>query len=140
MLASLVNLNISPCFGLKSCYKNRVVSVKCIGTAPAPDSSSVVVESVKVNKVFSNKKIESLNGVEKKEVIGFDVIRLKEEKLEALWDDGYGTQSVKDYLDLAKDIIKPDGGPPRWFCPVVADHNDTPLPNSPVLLFLPGKF
>ncbi|KAK2977352.1 hypothetical protein RJ640_013331 [Escallonia rubra] len=57
------------------------------------------------------------------------------EKLEALWDDGYGTQTVKDYLDIAKEIIKPDGGPPRWFCPVSCGQ---PLKDSPVLLFLPG--
>ncbi|TXG65809.1 hypothetical protein EZV62_007084 [Acer yangbiense] len=55
--------------------------------------------------------------------------------LEVLWEDGYGTQSVKDYLDAAKEIIKPDGGPPRWFCPVECGP---PLKNSPTLLFLPG--
>ncbi|KAB5529395.1 hypothetical protein DKX38_019476 [Salix brachista] len=55
--------------------------------------------------------------------------------LELLWDDGYGTKTVKDYLDGAKEIIKPDGGPPRWFCPVECGK---PLKDSPVLLFLPG--
>ncbi|XP_071932283.1 phytyl ester synthase 1, chloroplastic-like [Coffea arabica] len=58
-----------------------------------------------------------------------------QEKLEPLWDDGYGTRSVKDYLDLAKDVIKPDGGPPQWFSPIECG---SPLKNSPVLLFLPG--
>lgn len=132
--ASIVNL--LPCFGLKSGgYKTRVsrVSVKCIGTAP---------DSVKVNGVFVNDGVGSLNGVEKKDVIVSNLNDeksvLKEEKLEPLWDDGYGTQSVKDYIDLAKDIIKHDGGPPRWFCPVVGDGNDSHLPDSPVLLFLPG--
>ncbi|KAF8387912.1 hypothetical protein HHK36_026574 [Tetracentron sinense] len=57
------------------------------------------------------------------------------EGLEMLWDDGYGTNSVKDYLDIASAIIKPDGGPPRWFCPVACGR---PIKNSPVLLFLPG--
>ena len=57
--------------------------------------------------------------------------------LELLWDDGYGTKTVKDYLDGAKEIIKPDGGPPRWFCPVECGK---PLKDSPVLLFLPGNF
>lgn len=55
--------------------------------------------------------------------------------LEVLWDDGYGTASMKDYLDIAKDMVKPDGGPPRWFCPV---ESERPLEGSPVLLFLPG--
>ncbi|KAI4338666.1 hypothetical protein MLD38_023695 [Melastoma candidum] len=57
------------------------------------------------------------------------------DSLAALWDDGYGTRSIKDYLEASKDVIKPDGGPPRWFCPVECGR---PLKNSPVLLFLPG--
>ncbi|WCJ44007.1 Esterase/lipase/thioesterase family protein [Euphorbia peplus] len=55
--------------------------------------------------------------------------------LEVLWDDGYGTKTVKDYLEGAREIIMPDGGPPRWFCPVECRK---PLKNSPVLLLLPG--
>ncbi|GMQ02884.1 hypothetical protein CsSME_00048915 [Camellia sinensis var. sinensis] len=50
-------------------------------------------------------------------------------------DDGYGGKTVKDYLDNAKEIIKPDGGPPRWFCPVECG---CPLKDSSVLLFLPA--
>ena len=46
--------------------------------------------------------------------------------------DGYGSKTLKDY---AKEIIKPDGGPPRWFCPVECGR---PLKDSPVLLFLLG--
>lgn len=136
-------VNFSPCFGLKSVYKHRTsrVSIRCSGTAADP-SLVETPDSFKVNGVSSNNRVRSLNGVEKKELLVSDVTNDKskwnEEKLEPLWDDGYGTQSVKDYLDIAKDIIKPDGGPPRWFCPVFADGNDSPLPNSPVLLFLPG--
>lgn len=59
------------------------------------------------------------------------------ESLQVLWDDGYGSASVKDYLDASKEMIKPDGGPPRWFCPVECGQ---PLKDSPVLLFLPGNF
>ncbi|KAI8032564.1 Acyltransferase-like protein [Camellia lanceoleosa] len=44
--------------------------------------------------------------------------------------------TVKDYLDNAKEIIKPDGGPPRWFCPVECG---CPLKDLPILLFLPGN-
>ncbi|KAJ6918397.1 acyltransferase-like protein [Populus alba x Populus x berolinensis] len=55
--------------------------------------------------------------------------------LEVLWDDGYGTKTVRDYLEGAKEIIRPDGGPPRWFCPVECGQ---PLKDSPILLFLPG--
>nr|XP_043628515.1 acyltransferase-like protein At1g54570, chloroplastic [Erigeron canadensis] len=56
-------------------------------------------------------------------------------ELENLWDDGYGTQTLKDYLEVAKDLIKSDGGPPRWFCSVSCGQ---PLKDSPILLFLPG--
>ncbi|GAB4835924.1 hypothetical protein Ancab_000843, partial [Ancistrocladus abbreviatus] len=58
------------------------------------------------------------------------------EKLDALWDDGFGTTSMKDYLDATNEMIKPDGGPPRWFCPVECG---CPLKDSPLLLFLPGN-
>ncbi|XP_065853500.1 phytyl ester synthase 1, chloroplastic-like [Euphorbia lathyris] len=75
-----------------------------------------------------NRRVKS--GVERK--------RLKDaisKDLEVLWDDGYGTKTVKDYLEGAREISMPDGGPPRWFCPVECGQ---PLDNSPVLLFLPG--
>ncbi|KAF9605405.1 hypothetical protein IFM89_016982 [Coptis chinensis] len=56
-------------------------------------------------------------------------------ELEALWDDGYGTVTVKDYLEASKEFISYDGGPPRWFSPVECGK---PVKGSPVLLFLPG--
>ncbi|XP_051137681.1 phytyl ester synthase 1, chloroplastic isoform X3 [Andrographis paniculata] len=58
-----------------------------------------------------------------------------EEKLAPLWDDGFGQETVKEYLDYAKDLIRPDGGPIRWFTPVACGPH---LKGSPVLLFLPG--
>jgi len=70
-------------------------------------------------------------GVEKKCVK--DVIS---SHLDVLWDDGYGTKTVKDYFEEAKEMIRPDGGPPRWFCPVECGQ---PLKDSPVLLFCPGN-
>ncbi|CAI9293626.1 unnamed protein product [Lactuca saligna] len=51
------------------------------------------------------------------------------EKLQPLWDDGYGRNRK------TMDLIKNDGGPPRWFCPVACGM---PLKDSPVLLYLPG--
>lgn len=62
--------------------------------------------------------------------------RAKDVDLEVLWDDGYGTKTVKDYLDGTKEMIRPDGGPPRWFCPVDCGQ---PLRDFPILLFLPGN-
>ncbi|KAK1408020.1 hypothetical protein QVD17_39650 [Tagetes erecta] len=57
------------------------------------------------------------------------------EELEALWDDGYETWSVEDFFKLAKGFSEPDGGPPRWFCPVSCGRA---LKDSPLLLYLPG--
>lgn len=43
--------------------------------------------------------------------------------------------SLKDYFEQAKDLIRSDGGPPRWFSPLECGSR---LDNSPLLLFLPG--
>lgn len=62
---------------------------------------------------------------------------LVEHYLKPLWDDGYGTKTVKDYDEATKDVIHPDGGRPlRWFSPI---ESGPPLEDSPVLLFLPGN-
>nr|XP_043630956.1 acyltransferase-like protein At1g54570, chloroplastic [Erigeron canadensis] len=57
------------------------------------------------------------------------------EELEPLWDDGYGTQTIKDFAEISMDLIKNDRGPPRWFCPATCGF---PLKESPTLLYLPG--
>lgn len=143
-MPSIVNsLWVSPFLALNSDIRPRSrVKVRSVGSE---DSAVLSSEPVKVNGVsfVGEERIGGLvyrgNGGlvssvgEKKKTNGGNVV-LK--KLEPLWDDGYGDQTVKDYLDLAKDIIKPDGGPPRWFCPVPCGP---PLKDSPVLLFLPGN-
>ncbi|GMY14955.1 acyltransferase-like protein At1g54570, chloroplastic [Fagus crenata] len=55
------------------------------------------------------------------------------ETLKPLWDDGYGTETIRDFFDMAKDMVKPDGGP-RCFCPIACGR---PLKDSPVLFFCP---
>lgn len=55
--------------------------------------------------------------------------------LEVLYNDGSGTESVKDYLEASREIIRDDGGPPRWFCPLECGQ---PIQGAPLLLFLPG--
>ncbi|WOL16464.1 hypothetical protein Cni_G25251 [Canna indica] len=55
--------------------------------------------------------------------------------LDVLYEDGFGNASVNDYFDAAKAISKPDGGPPRWFCPVECG---APIKDSPLLLYLSG--
>ncbi|KAJ8620132.1 hypothetical protein MRB53_028661 [Persea americana] len=51
-------------------------------------------------------------------------------------DDGYGVASVIDYLDATKEMIRPDSGPPLWFCPIECGP---PIKGSPILLFLPSN-
>ncbi|EOY02897.1 Esterase/lipase/thioesterase family protein, putative [Theobroma cacao] len=46
-----------------------------------------------------------------------------------------GKKSLKDYFEDCKDLIKSDGGPPRWFCPLECTSTS---PDYPLLLFLPG--
>ena len=42
---------------------------------------------------------------------------------------------MRDYIERSKELIRSDGGPPRWFTPLECGP---PLNNSPLLLFLPG--
>ncbi|RDX90872.1 Acyltransferase-like protein, chloroplastic, partial [Mucuna pruriens] len=42
----------------------------------------------------------------------------------------------KEYLEQSKELIGPDGGPPRWFSPLECASR---FDNSPLLLFLPVK-
>lgn len=141
LMASIVrNLWVSPCFALSSEYKPRFrVRVSSVSggesATVSKDSSGVngftfVGEKERVLSDVGNGRVD-LSVKEKKS--GKDAIH---EKLKPLWDDGYGTQTVRDYFDLAEEIIKPDGGPPRWFCPVECGR---PVKNAPVLLFLPGN-
>lgn len=142
-MASVSSFRVAlPSFVLKSeCKSRNRAQIQCL---TGPDSSMVSSDSVLVNGasvVGDKSKIEPLiNGenrrlgskVEEKKSVKYDV----KEQLEVLWDDGYGTETVKDYLEISKEMIRPDGGPPRWFCPVACGQ---PLKDSPVLLFLPGN-
>ncbi|KAF9670049.1 hypothetical protein SADUNF_Sadunf13G0028100 [Salix dunnii] len=80
-------------------------------------------------------RIGSWNGSLKCEVKKKNVKDAISSDLDVLWDDGYGTKTVKDYFEEAKEMIRPDGGPPRWFCPTECGK---PLQDSPILLFCPG--
>ncbi|KAL9331182.1 hypothetical protein ACSQ67_000792 [Phaseolus vulgaris] len=52
------------------------------------------------------------------------------EEKEKRWMNGWN-----EYLEQSKELIGPDGGPPRWFSPLECASQ---LDNSPLLLFLPG--
>ncbi|KAH6818209.1 Esterase/lipase/thioesterase family protein [Perilla frutescens var. frutescens] len=92
-------------------------------------ASAVKEEREKVSVDLANDHVSSIVE-EKKREKNSEVV-----KLEPLWDDGYGTETVKNYLDYAQDMIKPDGGPVRWFTPISCGPH---LIGSPILLFLPG--
>ncbi|KAL4565279.1 hypothetical protein LXL04_029367 [Taraxacum kok-saghyz] len=96
------------------------------------NTSSVVESSTQTRSEVprASLSINRASSVNKKDT---DVA--SEELLEALWDDGYGTQTAKDYAYIAMDLIKHDGGPPRWFCPIACG---IPLKDSPILLYIPG--
>lgn len=143
MTSVLSNFWAAPNFPLHSNWKARYgLQIRCSATS---DFSVLSSDSV-INGFSSVKEKErtnplvndvgnshlSSNTIQKKKREEVDV----PEKLETLWDDGYGTQSVKDYLDLAAQIINTASGPSRWFTPVSCGP---PLKNAPLLLFLPGN-
>ncbi|TYK18392.1 acyltransferase-like protein [Cucumis melo var. makuwa] len=138
-MASCLGVGVS-LFGA-SVRKNRHswgVRVRSEGGASADSVSAVVNGASVVREEGSWSSIDKGNGWLKSKAAE-KKIKLKDdvpEKLEPFWDDGYGTVTVKDYFDAAKDFTQhPDGGPPRWFCPVASG---SPLKGSPILLFLPG--
>ncbi|XP_052302337.1 phytyl ester synthase 1, chloroplastic-like [Populus trichocarpa] len=112
-MASFVTSGILPCFGLNSDVKPRF-------QARVQSSASVALKLGRLKPSIEEKKWVNDFGPK---------------DLEPLWDDGYGTKTIKDYFDGAKEMIRPDGGPPRWFCPIECGQ---PLKSSPTLLFLPG--
>ncbi|KAK8473245.1 hypothetical protein PHAVU_001G087800 [Phaseolus vulgaris] len=59
-------------------------------------------------------------------------VRRAEEKKEK---DERCMNGWKEYLEQSKELIVPDGGPPRWFSPLECAPR---LDSSPLLLFLPG--
>ncbi|CAK7340886.1 unnamed protein product [Dovyalis caffra] len=147
-MASFATSGILPCFGLNSDIKPRFqVRVRSSGSF---DSTILSFDSIAVNgkkngalidrgieeKVKSEALVDGKNGKVKSSIEPKKWVKdFGSRDLEPLWDDGYGTKTIKDYFDGAKEMIRPDGGPPRWFCPTECGK---PLKNSPVLLFLPG--
>ncbi|KAJ0053590.1 hypothetical protein Pint_03058 [Pistacia integerrima] len=57
---------------------------------------------------------------------------LKEEELE---EDERKRKSLKNYFDEAKNMVRSDSGPPRWFSPLECESHTS---DSPVLFYLPG--
>ncbi|XP_030961396.1 acyltransferase-like protein At1g54570, chloroplastic [Quercus lobata] len=140
-MASVIGFRVLPFFvsNSENKYGSRV-QVRSLGDADAKllSSDSVVVNGTSIGGVRGKggTSIDQGNGHLRSKVE--EKRRVKDEALETLkplWNDGYGTETVRDFFDMAKDIVKHDGGPPRWFCPVSCGR---PLKDSPILLFLPG--
>lgn len=143
-MASVFTFRVSPHLGVNSVYRPgfRVRAEKLGGnelTVATSDKSVVNGAVAAAASVVEREKtasfIDSGNGRSKAVAEKKMVKNLVSDELKVLWDDGYGASTVKDYLDASGEMIKPDGGPPRWFCPVECG---SPVKDSPVLLFLPG--
>ncbi|BAT84752.1 Acyltransferase-like protein [Vigna angularis] len=88
-----------------------------------------------VGKLYSNRTsimtTRVATSMERVLVTTADMKRAEEKKEnDKLWTNGW-----KEYLEQSKELIVPDGGPPRWFSPLECAGR---LDNSPLLLFLPG--
>ncbi|CAO2184589.1 unnamed protein product [Urochloa humidicola] len=103
--------------------------------ASSLESASAAVTTVP-NGVAAGAPVER-----KKEKVTEDAAAVKKEEgkkrgLEALYDDGFGGVTVKDYFAAAKAVSRDDGGPPRWFSPIECGR--PAVDDAPLLLFLPG--
>ncbi|PON69506.1 Diacylglycerol acyltransferase [Trema orientale] len=141
-MASVIGFRLPPFFELNS--QSRPQCRLRVHNSAGGDSAVLSSDVVVVNGASSvvrkreawinhgNRRLKPGAGEEEKKKIVKDNVQ---ESLEPFWDDGYGTETVKDYFDAVEDMIKPDGGPPRWFTPITCGR---PLKDSPILLFLPG--
>ncbi|TYG80992.1 hypothetical protein ES288_D02G261600v1 [Gossypium darwinii] len=137
MASAILTFRVSPCFGINPKLKPRFRAERLVS---GDDNLSVYSANGGAGSVMEEKEkkgsfLNGGNGRLKPRIEQKMVKKRVCEELEVLWDDGYGTKTVKDYLIAAEEMIKPDGGPPRWFCPVECGQ---PINDSPLLLFLPG--
>ncbi|KAI4350028.1 hypothetical protein L6164_010556 [Bauhinia variegata] len=142
-MASTMGFRVSPFSTINSCQRNRFrAQAQKLdgGSSTVRSSDSAIVNGASVAGKREKEKdgsliIEQGNGHFRsragQRTSGDTVL----EDLAPLWDDGYGTQTVKDYFNAVKEISTAHGGAPRWFCPVECGR---PLKDSPTILFLPG--
>ncbi|XP_061348422.1 phytyl ester synthase 1, chloroplastic [Gastrolobium bilobum] len=138
-MSSVLGFRVSPVSAISSVrwHRFRVQAQSLDGrssTVLSSESDSVNGASLVVETQKNGSMIEEERDVRLLRPIVEDKKSNKED-LAPLWDDGYGTVTVEDYFDAAKELCRSDGGPPRWFCPVECG---SPLKDSPTLLFLPG--
>lgn len=142
MALIMQSFKLSSYFSLNSEYKLKGrATTRCLASRGSTLFSSDSIRANGISSAWEKESNSHLIDVGNGNVgtsVGEEKRRKEDiqEKLEALWDDGYGTQTIKDYLELAQESIRPDGGPPRWFTPL---SSGPPLKDSPALLFLPGN-
>lgn len=60
--------------------------------------------------------------------------------LKILDDSVVEPRGVMDFIEQSRDLVRPDGGPPRWFCPVECGPASVSraVESPPPLFYLPG--
>lgn len=110
-------------------------------TTPLPDRAEESIGTLKANGEASSagreeSPVERGNGAAKSTTKYYGATEVKKSLPMGLSGGReYELVSVKEYLDRALDFIRPDGGPPRWFCPLECGSLSK---DAPLLLFLPG--
>lgn len=59
-------------------------------------------------------------------------------KRKLLDDTEVEPRGLMDFIEQSRDLIRPDGGPPRWFSPVECGPSARDVESPPTLFFLPG--
>ncbi|OVA17415.1 Diacylglycerol acyltransferase [Macleaya cordata] len=93
-------------------------------------------QSSQVSGKFKSTPVSALSTEQTKAAIS-DTRKLDDKSAisKALDDSEIERLSIKDYLERSKDLIRSDGGPPRWFSPLECGVR---WQDSPLLLYLPG--
>lgn len=82
---------------------------------------------------FGNTSGEEAETIQKRSGVDYD--EADQGSLEDVNGSDVTRRSLKDYFDEATVMIRPDGGPPRWFSPLECGSRS---PDSPLLLYVPG--
>ncbi|KAA3475513.1 acyltransferase-like protein chloroplastic isoform X1 [Gossypium australe] len=107
--------------GIRKCCRILAVSAERVGRG------TDFGENEKLEKKKKNQKM-----VKEESEVKPNIYANPEELLEFEEDKKW----LKDYFEECKEMIRADGGPPRWFSPLECCSSTSP--DCPLLLFLPG--
>lgn len=62
----------------------------------------IIGDKAKIEPLINDEKMRLRSKVKEKKSMKDDV----KEHVEVLWDDGYGTKTIKDYLEISKEMIR----------------------------------